>query len=130
MSRIEKLIARLCPEGVKHIAIGDLGELVRGAGIRKSDFTESGFGCIHYGQIHTHYGAWATTTTSFLCPNFATRLRKARPGDLVIATTSENDDGVAKAVAWLGDEEVAVSTDTYIFQHSLNAKLSFVFLPN
>ena len=28
---------------------------MRGSGIQKSDFTETGVGCIHYGQIHTHY---------------------------------------------------------------------------
>ena len=46
----------------------------------------------------------------------------------MIATTSENDDAVGKAVAWLGDEKVAVSTDAYIFQHSLNPKyVSYYF---
>jgi len=46
----------------------------------------------------------------------------------VIATTSEDDEGVAKALAWMGDDKIAVSTDTYIFQHSLNPKyLSYFF---
>jgi len=56
------------------------------------------------------------------------RLRKAHTGDLVIATTSEDDEAVAKAVAWLGDEVVAVSTDAYIFRHTLNPKyISYFF---
>jgi len=85
-------------------------------------------GCIHYGQIHTHYGTWADETRSFVSPEFATRLRKAHTGDLVIATTSEDDAAVAKAVAWLGDEDVAVSTDAYIFRHTLNPKyVSYFF---
>lgn len=101
---------------------------MRGTGIQKSDFTETGVGCIHYGQIHTHYGIWADKTLSFVNPTFASRLRKARSGDLVIATTSEDDEAVAKAVAWLGDEDVAVSTDAYIFRHTLNPKyVSYFF---
>ena len=108
--------------GDSGIPLGQLGQFIRGSGIRKSDFTESGTGCIHYGQIHTHYGIWATSTKSFISPNFPSRLRKACSGDLVIATTSEDDEAVAKAVAWLGDENVAISTDAYIFRHSLNAK--------
>ena len=109
------------------MALGDVGNFTRGAGIQKSDFSESGAGCIHYGQIHTHYGTWAKATKSFISPQYAARLRKARTGDLVIATTSENDDDVAKAVAWLGDEDVAVSTDAHIFQHSLNPKYMAYF---
>jgi type I restriction enzyme S subunit len=101
---------------------------MRGTGIQKSDFTETGVGCIHYGQIHTHYGTWANETKSFISTEFAVRLRKARTGDLVIATTSEDDEAVAKAVAWLGNEDVAVSTDAYIFRHTLNPKyVSYFF---
>ena len=91
--------------------LGEVGTFIRGSGIQKSDFTESGVGCIHYGQIHTHYGLWATETKSFVDRAFSARLRKAHTGDLIIATTSEDDEAVAKAVAWLGVEEVAVSTD-------------------
>lgn len=122
MSRVDALIAELCPEGVEYKPLGEIGNFVRGTGIQKADFTESGVGCIHYGQIHTHYGTWATTTKSFVSPEFAARLRKARTGDLVIATTSEDDEAVAKAVAWLGNDDVAVSTDAYIFHHSLEPK--------
>ncbi|MGY9355594.1 restriction endonuclease subunit S [Citrobacter braakii] len=110
------------------MTLGELGVFVRGSGIQKSDFTESGVGCIHYGQIHTHYGVWADKTKSFVDNDFAARLRKAQKGDLVIATTSEDDAAVAKAVAWIGQEEVAVSTDAYIFKHSLNPKyISYFF---
>ena len=101
---------------------------MRGTGIQKSDFTQTGVGCIHYGQIHTHYGTWADKTKSFISPEFAARLRKAHMGVLVIATTSADDEAVAKAVAWLGGEDVAVSTDAYIFRHTLNPKyVSYFF---
>ncbi|WOT12586.1 MULTISPECIES: restriction endonuclease subunit S [Leptospira] len=109
-------------------ALGEVGDFIRGSGIQKSNFTESGTGCIHYGQIHTHYGTWADETKSFINPEFAARLRKAHTGNLVIATTSEDDDALAKAVAWLGDEEVAVSTDAYIYRHTINPKyMSYFF---
>jgi len=128
MSHIDDLIQRLCPDGVEHKPLGDVGELVRGNGIQKSDFRESGAGCIHYGQIHTHYGTSATVTKSFVDPALAAKTRRARTGDLVIATTSEDDAAVGKAVAWLGVEEVAVSTDAFILRHSLDPKyVSYFF---
>ena len=44
MSRVDDLIAKLCPNGVDFRAIGDFGELVRGNGMPKSDFVETGDG--------------------------------------------------------------------------------------
>lgn len=47
---------------------------------------------------------------------------------MVIATTSENIEDVCKAVAWLGEEEIAISGDAYIFRHNQNPKyLSYIF---
>ncbi len=56
------------------------------------------------------------------------KARKAQKGDLVIATTSETDEDVCKAVAWLGNEEIAVSSDACIYRHKLNPKyVSYFF---
>lgn len=102
--------------------MGEIGTFTRGNGLQKKDFTNSGVGCIHYGQIYTHYGTFATETKSFVSPAFASKLRKAKYGDLIIATTSENVEDVGKALAWLGSEEIAISGDSYIFSHNQNPK--------
>lgn len=122
MSRIDDLIAENCPDGVPVKMLGEVGTFIRGNGMQKGDLTDSGFPAIHYGQVHTVYGTYADATVSFVDPAFADRLRKARPGDLVIVTTSEDDMAVAKAVAWLGSTDVAVSGDAYIYRHSLDPK--------
>ena len=122
MSRIDELIADHCPEGVAFKTLGDVGEFTRGNGLQKKDLTESGVGAIHYGQVYTHYGIWAAETKSCVSPELAKKLRKAKAGDLVIATTSENDEDVCKAVAWLGTDDIAVSGDAYIYHHSLEPK--------
>lgn len=122
MSKLQELINRLCPDGVQFKPLGEVGTFTRGNGLQKKDFTESGVGCIHYGQIYTHYGTFATETKSFVSLELAKKLRKAQPGDLVIATTSENVDDVCKAVAWIGDKEIAISGDAFVYHHSLNPK--------
>ena len=109
MSRIDELVSEMCPRGVEIRRLGQVGTFTRGNGLQKKDFVDSGVGCIHYGQIYTHYGTSATATKSFVAPEMAARLRMAKPGDLVVATTSENDEDVCKAVAWLGQAPVAVS---------------------
>ncbi|EOM5761849.1 restriction endonuclease subunit S, partial [Escherichia coli] len=58
----------------------------------------------------------------------AKKCKKAQKGDLIIATTSENDEDVCKAVAWLGSEDIAVSSDACIYKHNLNPKyVSYFF---
>jgi len=108
--------------------MGEIGTFIRGNGLQKKDFTESGVGCIHYGQIYTHYGFSANITKSFIPPELATKLRKANKGDLVIATTSENIEDVCKTVVWLGNEEICISGETYIFKHNQNPKYIAYYL--
>ena len=109
---------------VQHLPMGDesIGKFIRGGGLQKKDFTETGVGCIHYGQLYTYYGTYTDNTKSFVSEEFAKKARMAKHGDLVIATTSENDEDVCKAVAWLGDEEIAVSSDACFYSHNLNPK--------
>ncbi len=107
---------------VKIMPLGELGEFVRGSGLQKKDFTPTGVGCIHYGQIYTYYGTYAYKTKSFVSQKFAQNARKAKYGDLVIATTSENDEDVCKAVAWLGTKEIAVSSDACFYSHTMDSK--------
>ena len=90
MNKLDNLIQELCPQGVERKRLGDIGVIVRGNGLQKKDFTESGVGCIHYGQIYTYYGTCAYKTKSFVSPELAEKLQKVNKGDLVIAVTSEN----------------------------------------
>lgn len=128
VSRIDELIADHCPNGVEHRPLGDLGEFIRGNGLQKKDLLTQGVPAVHYGQIHTHYGVWATETKSFADSTTAAKLRKAKPGDLLIATTSEDDNAVAKATAWLGAGDVVLSGDAYIYRHELDPRyVSYFF---
>lgn len=102
--------------------MSEIGTFIRGNGLQKKDFTETGFPCIHYGQIYTYYGTFATETKSHVSEDTAKKCIKAHQGDLVIASTSENVEDVGKTVAWLGEEDIAISNHTLIFSHNQNPK--------
>lgn len=111
--------------------LGEVGTFIRGNGLQKKDLIDSGVGAIHYGQLYTHYGTSAKTTISFVSEAVASKLRSAQMGDLVIATTSENEEDVCKAVAWLGSQNVAVSGDAVIYRHEMVPKyVSYFFQSN
>ncbi len=108
--------------------MSEIGAFVRGNGLQKRDFTERGVPCIHYGQIYTHYGTFATQTKSFVNEETAKKCKKAHTGDLVFATVSENIEDVCKCVAWLGDEEICISGDSLAFCHNQNPRyLAYYF---
>ncbi|WP_265523002.1 hypothetical protein [Oerskovia flava] len=106
------------------LPVGKLGPLTRGKRFVKADYVPEGIGCIHYSQIHTDFGAYTREVVSHLPETMRSRLRFAEPGDLVIAGTSENVEGVLKAVAWCGEEPVAVHDDAYILNHSLEPRFA------
>lgn len=105
--------------------LGELGQLIRGNGLQKSDFTETGFPAIHYGQIYTFYGTFADTTKSFVSETLAKKLKKAQNGDVLLAGTSENIQDVMKPLGWLGNE-IAISGD--MFAYRPNAELDTKYL--
>lgn len=100
--------------------LGEVGTFVRGRRFTKDDYVESGLGCIHYGQVHTHFGPVTTSPLTFLPEELRSRLRLASPGDVVVAATSENTADLGKATVWLGADDVAVHDDCYIFKHDLD----------
>jgi len=113
---------------VRRLPIGDFAVLVRGNGMPKTDFTEMGTPAIHYGQIYTHFGTWATETKSFVAPATAARLATVEPGDIVITNTSENLEDVGKAVAWLGDATAVTGGHATVIKHDENPKfLAYYF---
>lgn len=102
--------------------MSEVGTFIRGNGLQKKDFTESGVGCIHYGQIYTKFNTFTDKTLTFCSENVARKLTPVHPGDLIIACTSENVEDVCKTVAWLGKEDIVTGGHACVFSHHENPK--------
>lgn len=97
----------------------DVATITRGERFTAADYVESdGIPCIHYGEIYTDYGTVATKTISQVKPSLRSSLRYAKPGDVIVATTSENVEDVCKAVAWIGNSLVAYHDDSFALTFS------------
>lgn len=108
--------------GVGWKAVGDIGEFIRGKRFTKADYVEEGVSAIHYGEIYTRYGVWADQVFSKVRDDMAGSLRYAEPGDVIMAAVGETVEDVGKAVAWLGNQKVAIHDDSYAFRHPMNPK--------
>lgn len=102
--------------------MSEVGTFIRGNGLQKKDFTESGVGCIHYGQIYTKLNTFTDKTLTYCSENVAKKLTPVHPGDLIIACTSENVEDVCKSVAWLGKEDIVTGGHACVFSHHENPK--------
>ncbi len=103
-------------------ALGEIGEFIRGKRFTKADYVEKGISVIHYGEIYTRYGVFTTRALSQVRNDMTGSLRYAEPGDVVITDVGETVEDVGKAVAWLGDEKVAIHDHCYAFRHLMNPK--------
>ena len=122
MSKLDKLLRELCPNGVEYKKLGEIATISRGGNFQKKDFLTEGVPCIHYGQVYTKYGLFTDKTFTFISEECAKKQKMAQPNDIVMAVTSENIEDVCKCLAWLGDEPVAVSGHSAIIHHNQNAK--------
>lgn len=109
-------------EEVEWKKMSEVGTFIRGNGLQKKDFTESGVGCIHYGQIYTKFNTFTDKTLTYCSENVARKLTPVHPGDLIIACTSENVEDVCKTVAWLGKEDIVTGGHACVFSHHENPK--------
>lgn len=101
---------------------GEFCEMEKGNGVQKVDFVDEGIGCIHYGQIYTHYGPYTYETNKYVSKEVFDKAKKASKGDVIMTDTSENVEDICKSVAWLGDNDIAVSNHALIIRHNQNPK--------
>ena len=114
--------------GYAPVKLGEIATITRGGNFQKKDFVESGKPCIHYGQMYTHFGVYADETLTYVNQKIFDKSKTAKPGDIVMAVTSENVEDVCSCTAWLGSEDIAVSGHTAIINHNQNPKyLSYYF---
>jgi len=109
-------------EGWEYKKLGEVGTLQRGKGIQKTDFIEDGQPCIHYGQLHTAFDISTKTHLTTIPSELYKNSILASKGDVLLALTSEDVEGSCKSTAWLGNYDIAVSSDAVILKHSLNPK--------
>ena len=113
--------------GLQRTPLGELGAFIRGRRFTKADVTADGIPAIHYGEIYTHYGVATNSTVSHVRYDLANQLRYAQAGDVIFTAVGEVVEDMAKAVAWLGNEQVAIHDDTFLFRGPLNPKFVSYF---
>lgn len=106
-------------QSVIWIKMSEIGTFIRGKRFVRTDIVNDGVPCIHYGDMYTYYGLYATKSKGMLRKELAPRMRYAQKNDVVIVAAGENKDDIGIGMAWLGDEPAAVHDACFIFKSDL-----------
>ena len=99
--------------------MSEIGTFIRGKRFVRTDIVNDGVPCIHYGDMYTYYGLYATESKGMLRNELAPKMRYAQKNDVVIVAAGENKEDIGIGMAWLGDEPAAVHDACFIFKSDL-----------
>ncbi|GAA1559682.1 hypothetical protein GCM10009789_11300 [Kribbella sancticallisti] len=95
MSRIDDLIQKLCPNGVRYASLGELGTIFGGlTGKSKSDFSDGSARFVSYVNVFNNL-AVNTAADDFVRVSPGERQRTLSRGDILFTGSSETSDEVA-----------------------------------
>lgn len=104
---------------VTWMKMNEIGTFIRGKRFVRTDIVDEGVPCIHYGDIYTYYGLYATKSRGMLRSEIASKMRYAQKNDVIIVAAGENKEDIGIGLAWLGDEPSAVHDACFIFKSDL-----------
>lgn len=106
-------------QSVTWMKMSEIGTFIRGKRFVRTDIINDGIPCIHYGDIYTYYGLYATQSKGRLRNELASKMRYAQKNDVVIVAAGENKEDIGIGLAWIGDEPAAVHDACFIFRSDL-----------
>ena len=118
------------PESWCWCRLGDVGDFLRGSGIKREETRLEGYPCIRYGEMYTKYKTVIKETVSFVEKEIFDKCQKIKTNDIVMSLTGENEYDIALAAVYLGEKVVAMGGDMTRFRPCLINSLFYVYAIN
>lgn len=118
------------PENWCWCRLGDVGDFLRGSGIKREETRLEGYPCIRYGEMYTKYKTVIKETVSFVEKEIFDKCQKIKTNDIVMSLTGENEYDIALAAVYLGEKVVAMGGDMTRFRPCLINSLFYVYAIN
>ena len=96
--------------------LGQLGNFLRGKGIKRDEVSGVGVPCIRYGELYTAYEDYTFETRSFVSQAVAETALPLGPGDLLFAGSGETRAEIGKCVAYVGPTPAVVGGDVLVLR--------------
>jgi type I restriction enzyme, S subunit len=96
--------------------LGELGQFLKGRGIRKDEASSGDVACIRYGEIYTQHNDCIRAYSSWISEDVARTAARLRRGDLLFAGSGETKEEIGKCAAFLDDVEAYAGGDIIILR--------------
>lgn len=96
--------------------LGDIGQFLKGRGVKKDEAQSGTIPCIRYGEIYTHHNDYIKSFNSWISPKVAATATRLKQGDLLFAGSGETKEEIGKCVAFIDDCEAYAGGDTVILR--------------
>lgn len=101
-----------------HRTLGDMGQFLKGRGVKRDDVRQNGVPCIRYGELYTTFRDYTSSTVSFVDSEVAATALPLRNGDLLFAGSGETREEIGMCVAYTGDEPAVAGGDIIVLRGS------------
>ncbi len=118
MSKLEELVAELCPDGVPYYTLGELGKFYGGlTGKTKDDFTEGNAKFITYRNIYSNPAIKLDVTDTVKIAEGEMQ-RTLEYGDIIFTGSSETPDecGISSVLTVCTDEKLYLNSFCFLFR--------------
>lgn len=110
-------------KGAKYKTLKEIvTNMYRGAGIKRSDVTETGTPCVRYGEIYTRYNVLFDSCFSYTDEEKVKSKKYFEHGDVLFAITGESVEDIAKSTVYMGNDRCLAGGDIVVMKHNENPK--------
>jgi|SaaInlLV_10m_DNA_2_1039722.scaffolds.fasta_scaffold02373_2 type I restriction enzyme, S subunit len=103
-------------EKIDLVPLSELGELLKGRGIPKSDVRDDGLPCVRYGELYTKHHRIIRVFNSFISEQDKIKSLRLKMNDILFAGSGETITEIGKSAAFVNDIEAYAGSDTLLFR--------------
>jgi type I restriction enzyme S subunit len=103
-----------------------LGNFLKGSGIRRDEALSGDLPCVRYGEIYTTHSDYIRSFSSWISPVVASTSTVLRPGDLLFAGSGETKEEIGRCVAFLYNVQAYAGGDIVILRPTVEADSMFL----
>jgi type I restriction enzyme S subunit len=96
--------------------LGEIGQFLKGSGVKKDEASSGILPCIRYGELYTHHNEVIREFNSWISPEVANTALKLRKGDLLFAGSGETKEEIGKCASFVSDCEAYAGGDIVILR--------------
>lgn len=96
--------------------LGEIGQFLKGAGVKKDEANSGDLPCVRYGELYTHHYDVIRHFNSWISSEVASRAVKLKKGDLLFAGSGETKAEIGRCAAFVSDCEAYAGGDIVVLR--------------